>query len=278
MKTMIVLFGDSWARQSYRHSTDFSQAGYLHWQLKDTNVALNTNTWLHHYFKKHISINQANFGNTLEWIIQDMFHFKNIFNNLNHPLNFVIFQTDPLRIFAPRADYTNSELVWENFIVWAEQNKFDWSTQGLTELTEHIYLKWYQDLVGFEQQEQAAGRKVNFYLVGGVSKIHQCVTQTPIKVLLPSICEHFGLKSDLEFENRASLACFVEIWQQRVSLKHRTIIKQQWDAYENALVLKENFWITNPTLFAGRHLTSAAMAEIAEYIENQLELVRPITP
>ena len=265
---MIILFGDSWARQAYYHSHESDEQGYAHWYHKDITVALNTNTWLHHFFQTESSLNQANFGNTTELIIQDLCHFKNT-ARIKQPLNYVIFQTDPLRIFAPRLDYTDYNTVWPRFSKWAMANNFDLDNHSIMDLIEKIYADWYVSLQGFEQQEQQQQHsQTKLFLVGGVSKIHSSIDRTNIKIIMPSITEHFGFKQDLEFENRASLTCLINFWCRHVSGAQKNRLKQEWNYDENMLLAKEQFWINNPQWFAGRHITAQAMQQVARQIES----------
>ena len=269
---MIALFGDSWARQAYKHTPfdidltiDVDQY-YRHWQLP-VNVELETNTWLHHFFENTNSINQAQFGNTLEWILQDMWHSENIMRTTD-TVQCVVFQTDPLRIFAPRSNYLNRDLVMGNFINWCTDNLFDWQEQDLDHLVRKMYRRWYEKL---EIYQQRTGRQV--YLVGGVSKVHDCVKDFDITVLIPSITEHFGLTQDTVFENRASLNAFVDFWChaiQRSSSAHTWRLKEQWHEFDLAVEAKEKHWIDNPKWFAGRHMTSEAMQKVGQLIEQKV--------
>jgi hypothetical protein len=265
---MIILFGDSWARQAYYHSHDADPQGYAHWHHKDVTVALHTDTWLNHFIETSSSLNQANPGNTTELIIQDLCHFKNI-SRIQQPLNYVIFQTDPLRIFAPRMDYTDYNTVWPRFREWANSNNFDLETQGISQLVEKIYTDWYSSLVGFERQEQQQQNPATkLFLVGGVSKVHSSANQAGIKIIMPSITEHFGFDQDLIFENCASLTCLIDFWCRHVPAAHKQQLRQEWWHYEGLLLAKENFWVNNPQWFAGRHITAEAMQQVARKIES----------
>lgn len=268
---MIILFGDSWARQAYFHSLDPDPNGYQHWHHPQVTVALHENIWLHHFFEQNDSLNQANFGNTTELIIQDLFHFANI-GRMSGPVTCVVFQTDPLRIFAPRMDYRDKSVVWPRFCEWAKHNQFDWHEQTLDDLVLQIYQQWYANLQNFEREFTQQGPDRSVCLVGGVSKIHDCVQQTDLRVIVPSISEHFGLPQDLVFENRASLACLLDFWQQHVDSDHVTRLKKQWWHYENLLIAKENFWIQHPQWFAGRHMTAQAMQTVARLIESRMDV------
>ena len=269
---MIALFGDSWARQAYKHTPfefdndrDADQF-YRHWAL-DVNVTLETNTWLHHFFVNSASINQAQFGNTLDWIVQDLWHFENIIRT-SDPVQCVVFQTDPLRILAPRSNYLNPDLVIQNFMAWCTDNLFDWQEQDLDHFVRKVYRRWYEKL---EIYQQLTNRKI--YLVGGVSRVHDCVKDYNIQVIMPSISEHFGLARDTVFENRASLNAFIDFWCkniQRVNSAHAWQLKEQWNRFDQAVEAKESFWINNPKWFAGRHMTAAAMEVVAKFIEQRI--------
>ena len=268
---MIILFGDSWARQAYYHSNESDAQGYDHWYHKGITVALDTNTWLNHFFEHSSSLNQANFGNTTELIIQDLCHFKNI-ARIQQPLTYVIFQTDPLRIFAPRMDYTDYDTVWPRLQTWAQANDFDLDNKGISHLVEKIYTDWYASLVGFERQEQQQQHPATrLFLVGGVSRVHSSASQSGIKIIMPSVTEYFGFDQDLVFENRASLACLVDFWCRHVPDSQKQRLKQEWLHYEDLLLAKEKFWIHNPQWFAGRHMTAKAMQQVAGKIESVVQ-------
>lgn len=271
---MILLFGDSWARQSWQHVSENRNNGYKHWSLPDTWV-VNTDDWLNSYFNKHLVINLARFGNTTDWIIRDLFHALNTVTNLPDRVDFVVFQTDPLRIFAPRQDYTDQSIVWPNFVSWCDRKGFAWSTSTLDDLFERIYHDWYQDLVSFQYQAQSLNpdKQCRLWLVGGVSALHPSVNDFEHQTIVNSISGFFGLDQDCCLENRASLTNFVKFWTDSVTdPDHRYKIKQQWQYYETILQLKEQFWIQNPGLFAGRHLTSQAMRELATHLEHSIEI------
>ena len=270
---MIALFGDSWARQAYKHTPFNLDDGldpdqfYTHWTLP-VNVKLESNVWLHHFFDHSSSINQANFGNTLDWIVQDLWHFDNIMRT-EHTVQCVVFQTDPLRIFAPRSNYLNPTLVMQNFQDWCTDNLFDWQEQDLDHFVRKVYRRWYEKL---EIYQNITKRRI--YLVGGVSQVHDCVQDYDIQVIMPSISEHFGLAQDTVFENRASLNAFVEFWCKNISsknTKHTWNLKEQWDRYDRAVEAKESFWIDNPKWFAGRHMTAEAMQHIAQQIQQHIK-------
>lgn len=150
---MIFLFGDSWARQSWEHSQERSTNGYQHWALPDTRV-VNTEDWLNGFFTKAFVVNFARFGNTNEWINRDLFHCLNTTTNLPDHVDFVVFQTDPLRIFAPRQDYNDRAIVWPNFSAWCDQMQFDWQIKNLEDLLQVIYQDWYQNLTAFHYTVQ----------------------------------------------------------------------------------------------------------------------------
>lgn len=270
---MIAIFGDSWARQAYKHtpfdldSDRDAEQFYQHWALP-VNVTLETNIWLHHFFAGSSSINQAQFGNTLDWIVQDLWHFDNIIRYPD-PVKCVVFQTDPLRIMAPRSNYLNPDLVMKNFKDWCTENLFDWQEQDLDHFVRKVYKRWYEKL---EVYQQITNRKI--YLVGGVSPVHDCVKDYDIEVIIPSISKHFGLARDTVFENRASLNAFVDFWCKNISRNqtaHAWHLKEQWDRYDRAVEAKESFWIANPKWFAGRHMTATAMQAVAAVIEQHIQ-------
>lgn len=264
---MIILFGDSWARQAHYHVSSSDTSGYQHWQFKHITVATNYNVWLHGFFQHNSALNLAEFGNDLDTILKNIGHFKNIATNLKE-VNYLVFQTDPLRIFAPRMDYTDYDTVWPRFLNWSNTNNFDWKHQLLTDLVDTVYQRWYSNLKTIEIGEQQTGFLQNLYLVGGVSKVHDSVNAAGIKVLLPSATEFFGFDQDCPFENRASLTCFVDFWSRSLDHKQSYALKSQWYHYEEAMIEKEKFWIANPEFFAGRHLTAHGMEKLAGYLEN----------
>lgn len=267
---MIILFGDSWARQSWRHSPHNINNGYRHWALADTWV-INTDDWLNGFFRHSVTVNFARFGNTLDWIIRDLYHGLNTVSNLPERVDLVVFQTDPLRIFAPRQDYTDRSVVWPMFLRWCEHKQYDWRAGDLEHLLGEIYQGWYRDLNSFHHQARSANADsdIRLWLLGGVSRLHDCVSDFDHQIIMPSVSEHFGHDNDLCLENRSSLASFVDFWGSALdSSGQRHDLRQQWYHLDQQLAHKERFWIDHPTQFAGRHLTSDAMCQLAMYIEQ----------
>lgn len=266
---MIALFGDSWARQAYCHVTTTDPMGYRHWYHKDITVSLQQNTWLHHFFQTTPSLNHAEFGNSTDMILQNLYHFENI-ARLHVQVNYVIFQTDPLRIFSPRLDYTDYNTVWPRLCAWSQDHNFDLETGSIDSLVELVYSQWYMELKNFEILQKNKNCNSQLFLIGGVSKIHPCIQKTDLQVMIPSVTEFFGHKQDLVFENRASLINLVKFWRQNVGRAQSNLLQEEWHWCEKSLQRKENFWIACPEYFAGRHLTAKGMQGVAEHIEKIL--------
>ncbi len=189
-------------------------------------------------------------------------------------VDFVVFQTDPLRIFAPRQDYTQKDIVWPNFMQWCETQQFDWQNQDLDDLLTHIYNQFYQGLKYFIAGKRKLNShcEVRLWILGGVSKVDQSLlSRYQIPCILPSITEHFGLKEDSCLENRLSFISFVKFWTQELSPSQAQKIKHQWDQHDATLQAKDKFWISRPDTFAGRHLTSAGLQSVAQAIQKTLD-------
>jgi hypothetical protein len=271
---MILLFGDSWARQSWRHSQQNINNGYQHWSYPDTWVVNNQDDWINQYFQKTIVINFAEFGNTNEWILRDLYHRRNTMSNLPDRVDFVVFQTDPLRIFAPRQDYNDQDIVWPAFMQWCDQNQFDWKTSTFDDLLVEIYGDWYRRLQGFISTTRRLNqdKQINLWLLGGVSRLHDCVHNYHDQIIAPSVTELFGFDRDCCLENRASFASFSGFWQRNLrDHPQRSLLLQQWNHYDLLLQAKEKFWYDHSEYFAGRHLTSQAMGFLAEHIEKTID-------
>lgn len=271
---MILLFGDSWARQSWSQSKENLNNGYKHWAHDDVWVNNNVNDWLNHYIQGRTVVNFAEYGNTNDWIIRDLHNRSDMISNWPQRVDFVVFQTDALRIFAPRQDYTQKDIVWPNFVQWCQAQQFDWQNQGLDELLDHVYNKFYEQLKYFAQTVKNLNSHcdVRVWILGGVSKVNQSLLgQYQIPCIMPSITEHFGFQKDSCLENRLSFIKFVEFWTSELSGTQAQQIKHQWDQHDAALQAKDNFWISRPDIFAGRHLTSAGLQSVAQAIQKTLD-------
>lgn len=289
---MILLFGDSWARHATKHVYDPEQSivtssmfvngesvipknidryGYRHWELNDIFVEFRTEDWLSSYFTQHSVITLSQPANSLDNIGENIKNCVYGCSNLSEPVYAVVFQTDPLRNFAYRADYTCRDVVWPNFAKWCEENNFDYQTHTLNDLLEKMFVKFYNDLMEIELCVSKIS-KLDFkiLLVGGVNKVHRSVNQTSLKVIIPSVSEFFGLKSDTVIENHLALHRLVDWWTSEVPGKHRYKILKEWDYYHSEVVKKANFWIDRPEYFAGRHLTSSGFKKLANQIEIEI--------
>lgn len=274
---MILLFGDSWARQSWQHETVPSQHSYPHWNQKNCFVNNNVDDWINNYFTGPC-INFAEFGNTNNWIIEQLYNRTATISNPDSDINYVVFQTDPLRIFSPRLDYTDKLVVWKNFTNWASENKFNWQEQTFTDLLDYIFNNFYQALAFFHKhaQQKFLKQQVKLFILGGVSRLHSSVHNHSLDIIHNSITNFFGFTQDIEFENRLSLASFLNFWLDHVSYQQRQILLDQWHHYENSLTAKENFWVANPNLFAGRHLTTQGIKTVANLIEQHISDTVPV--
>ena len=269
--SLVLLFGDSWARQSWYHDSTPTEYYYPHWSLSNTYVNNNINDWFNQYIS-NTCINFAEYGNTNSLIIQQLYNRTATISNIQQDINYIIFQTDPLRIFAPRQDYTDKLLVWKNFQVWAQQNNFNWHNSSLNDLLDVIFKNFYQALIFFQKtaQQKFSDRSVKLYIIGGVSALHKCIADYPLNIIHNSISNFLGLDQDSVFENRSSLINFTHVWQDNISSTHKNILLDQWQEFENQLIKKENFWINNPELFAGRHLTTKGITTVANLINNTI--------
>lgn len=290
---MLFVFGDSWARHSARHIIDQSKSinsssmfnngtvkvlnnqehyGYRHWSQSKTDVfvAFNTDDWFNSYFTHTPVINFAEFGNTNSWIVENLYNRMAGVSNISQSIDVVVFQTDPLRIFAPRQDYTNFNTVWPTFQEWCTTNNFDYQTQAFSELVDKIYNTFYQQLLGFKEHIASNGQAVNIKLVGGTSAIHPSYKLYNLEVLIPSVSELFGYTDDTVFENQIALDRFVGFWKSNVAGDQQLRILQDWNHYNNEVSRKLAYWTDTPDYFAGRHLTATAMKELAQYIESRL--------
>lgn len=291
---MLFVFGDSWARHSARHIVDQSKSidsssmfhngsvkvldnreyyGYRHWAQTKTDifVAFNTDDWFNSHFSKMSVVNFAEFGNTNGWIVENLYNRMAGISNINEPITVVIFQTDPLRIFAPRQDYTNFNVVWPTFQDWCRANNFDYHTQTLSELVDKIYNMFYQQLLGFKEHMNSNGQPVNIKLVGGTSAIHPAYKLYNLDVLVPSVSEFFGYSADTVFENQIALDRFVGFWKSNVDKDQQLRVLKDWSDYNNEVSRKLCYWTDTPEYFAGRHLTSTAMKKLAQHIESRLD-------
>lgn len=284
---MILLFGDSWARHSTKHVVDTEsensatlsgprdnpmRLGYRHWKFDDTFVEFQTDDWFNSYFKKNPVINFAEFGNTNSWIIENLFSRVVGISNFDQPLNIVVFQTDPLRIFAPRADFTNIDIVWPNFEKWCKEKNFDYHTQDLDALINVLLRDFYIQLLSFESYaEHLLKKPVKIFLVGGVSKVHSSCPDI-LTTIIPSVTEFFGYTEDLVFESHLALHRFLGFWMNKVSSSQKLKLLKQWHYYDQAITKKTDYWSDNPQYFAGRHLTSQAFSQLANHIENCISL------
>jgi hypothetical protein len=285
---MVLLFGDSWARHACCHrdnkdgrwlttslsGVNIEQAisGYQHWDLNDVFVEFLTNDWFNSYFKQCQVINFAEFGNTNDWILRDMHERLPRVSNFSKQIDVVIYQTDPMRIFAPRADYTNRDIVWANFVSWAERNAFDYHQKTLADLIDVIFTNFYTQLEGIKcHAAEHFGFDIKLHLVGGVNAIYTpALKHTQINVCIPSVSEFFGYNNDTVFENHLALHRLIGFWAESVGSAHRTTLLQEWDYYDQETTRKAAFWTNTPEYFAGRHLTITGMQHLASHIENYL--------
>ena len=109
---MILLFGDSWARHACRHidnknnqllttslfgvNIEQAVAGYRHWDLPGVFVEFLTNDWFNRYFKQYQVINFAEFGNTNDWILRDMYERLPRTSNFSNQVDVIVCQAEPL--------------------------------------------------------------------------------------------------------------------------------------------------------------------------------------
>lgn len=269
---MILLFGCSWARNAWEHTNEESTYGYKHWRLPNTWV-VNSPNWMNSFFTTDTVVNFARYANTNDWMIRDLYHATNTVSNFPDQMDFVVFQTDPLRIFAPRQDYNDYNIVWPNFLAWAEKKQFDWQNRSFDDLLETIYRDYYQNLVSFEGSSRYMNpdKEINLWLVGGVSRVHPCVSEFNLRVIVDSATGLFGFDEDCCLENRASLISFTKFWGDNLTddtKKHA--LRKSWKHYDDLLYKKEQFWVDNTEWFAGRHTTEAAMSRIAKHIESAI--------
>lgn len=271
---MILLFGDSWARQSWSQSTENLNNGYKHWAFDNVWVNNNVNDWLNHYITGRTVINFAEYGNTNDWIIRDLYNRSDMMSNWPERVDFVVFQTDALRIFAPRQDYTQKDVVWPNFLQWCQKHQFDWQTQDLDDMLLRIHTDFYQGLRYFAEATKNLNSDcdVRVWILGGVSKVDQSLLQQhQIPCIMPSVTEHFGLQEDSCLENRLSFVSFVKFWISELPSSQAQKIKHQWDRHDALLQAKDTFWTSRPDTFAGRHLTSAGLQSVANVIQKTLD-------
>jgi hypothetical protein len=286
---MIFLFGDSWARHSTtqvenKHNTldtsatlsagplkNIQRFGYKHWDLPDIFVEFNTNDWFNSYFQKNSVINFGEFGNTNSWILENLHNRMAGVSNLKEPIAVIVYQTDPMRIFAPRKDYTNQDIVWPAFKEWCHNNNFDYATQTLEELINAIFNNFYLRLSGFKVHAKTKyGLDIDLKLVGGVNAVHPSHSTYGLDVLIQSVSEFFGYTKDTVIENHLALHRLIGFWCDHVSATHKYRLLEEWCYYDVEVSRKTKFWNNTPEYFAGRHLTSTAMAHLAEYIESKI--------
>ena len=265
---MILLFGDSWARQSWQHIETEDCQGYRHWRWPNICCQNNIDDWFNDYFTAPI-INFAEGGNTTDGILQDLYQRIGRLSNLNN-VNIVVYQTDPLRIFAPWQDYTQRDIVWPKFQEWCALKNFDLYNSTVSDLVHAIYDDWYGRLAHFHQwnRSRGASHNVRMWLVGGVVGVHPVVSRHQVQVLIPSVAEFFGLDKDCCFENRLSLNSLVKFWRDHHHDPDR--LKQDYLAIDTMLIEKEHFWVSNTDIFAGRHLTAKAFGALATHIQQRL--------
>lgn len=285
---MVLLFGDSWARHACCHrdnkdgrwlttslngvNIEQEISGYCHWDLDNVFVEFLTNDWFNSYFKKYQIINFAEFGNTNDWILRDMYERLPRVSNFSKQIDVVVYQTDPMRIFAPRADYTNRDIVWPNFVAWAERNSFDYQQKTLNDLVDIIFDNFYERLEGIKYHAlNQFGIDIKLHLVGGVNAIYTpALKHKHINVCIPSVSEFFGYNNDTVFENHLALHRLIGFWTESVGSVHRTTLLQEWDYYDKETTRKAAFWTSTPEYFAGRHLTVSGMQHLADHIESYL--------
>jgi hypothetical protein len=287
---MILLFGDSWARHSAVHVNDpnlqtsamfvngvltaadtTSNYGYRHWELENIFVKFNTDDWFAYYFKQQRVITLSQPANCLDAIKEEIKNCVKGCSNINERLDVLVYQTDPLRNFAFREDYTQKNIVWPKFINWCSANNFDYKNQLLDQLLTQLMYNFYNELMYIQDYiKQHTTLDVAIYLIGGVNKVQSMAEHMSINVLLPSISEFFGLEEDTLIENELALSSLVNWWADELTGSQRNCLLQQWECYTTATAKKIKFWTETPEYFAGRHLTSAALTKIADYIESRL--------
>lgn len=285
---MIFIFGDSWARHSTVHVVDeentlktsavkgvpvknITRYGYRHWKFDNVFVEFNTNDWFNHYFKKNTVINFGEGGNTNSWILENLHTRMAGVSNIKEPVTVVVYQTDPMRIFAPRKDYTDHSIVWPSFLEWCQNNQFDYTTKSVDDLIDKIFELFYQQLSGFKAHAKSEyNLDIDLQIVGGVNVVHPACKKYGIPVLINSVSEFFGYTNDTIIENHLALHSLVGVWGNNVSPSHRTLLLEQWQAYDAEVTRKIEFWASTPEYFAGRHLTKHALAALAEYIESKI--------
>lgn len=291
---MIFLFGDTWVRHSTTHVEDKSSTltnsatlaagpsnnlpryGYRHWELTDVFVEFNTDDWFNSYFQKNSVVNFGDFGNTNQWILENLHNRMSGVSNINEHITVIVYQTDPVRIFAPRKDYTSQDIVWPAFEEWCRDNRFDYTTRTLDDLIDTIFNKFYLQLSGFKQHAKIKhGLDIDLKLVGGVNSVHPSYSDHGLDVLIKSVTEFFGYSNDTVIENHLALCRLVGFWCDQVSSAHRQCLLEEWDYYDIEVNRKAKFWTNTPEYFAGRHLTSTAMARLAEYIESKIDPISP---
>lgn len=285
---MIVLFGDTWARYSCCHivnhdnvlqttadlngnfNDDQSDSGYQHWALPGVFVKFETDSWFNQHFTSPV-INFGESANTNQQIVGNIFQRMNGISNFSAPVDIVVFQTDPIRNFAPRSNYTDPNIVWPRFLAWAEREEFDWQTQDLESLQLKLFEKFYLALISFEfYSRDILKLPVKIHLIGGSGKVHSCCPEY-YSVILPSVTEFFGYTNDITFDNHLALNHFVDFWINNSSSKlQKEKLAYQWQHYSEELLRKSEFWTANAEHFAGRHLTRTAHQKLAQHIETYL--------
>jgi len=287
---MIFLFGDSWARHSAKHVEDTHNAlvtsatfatgplkniqryGYRHWELPDIFVEFNTTDWFNSYFQKNSVVNFGEFGNTNHWILENLHNRMAGVSNLKEPITVIVYQTDPMRIFSPRQDYTNQDVVWPAFEEWCQDNNFDYTTQTLDQLIDIIFNKFYLQLRGFKERAKIQyGLDIDLKLIGGVNAVHPSYSKYELDVPIKSVTEFFGYANDTVIENHLALHRLIGFWCEHVCSDHKHRLLEEWNYYDVECSRKSKFWTDNPEYFAGRHLTSTAMARLAEYLEFKID-------
>jgi hypothetical protein len=286
---VIFIFGDSWARHSATHITDEEHAlltsavdcvplknitryGYRHWKFDNVFVEFNTSDWFNQYFKKNTVINFGEGGNTNSWILENLHQRMAGVSNINEPITVIVYQTDPMRIFAPRKDFTVQDIVWPAFQEWCENNQFDYTIKTIDDLIDTIFDLFYQQLLGFRAHaKHEYNLDIDLQLVGGVNVVHPLHKNYGIPVLINSVTEFFGYTNDTVIESHLALHRLAGFWGDHVSSAHRQRLLENWNYYDTEVVRKAKFWEDNPEYFAGRHLTSLAMSKLAEYIEAKID-------
>jgi hypothetical protein len=287
---MIFIFGDSWARHSTTHVVDddrnlktsatlsagplknMTRHGYRHWELDNIFVEFNTDDWFNSYFQKNSVVNFGEFGNTNQWIIENLHNRMAGVSNIKEPITVLVYQTDPMRIFAPRKDFTDSNIVWPAFEQWCQDNNFDYATQTLKELIDAIFNNFYLQLSGFKVHAKTKyGLDIDLKLIGGVNAVHPSYSTHGLDALINSVSEFFGYTGDTVIESHLALHRLIGFWGNHVSATHRHHLLEEWYYYDVEVTRKTKFWTNTPEYFAGRHLTSTAMAELAQYIESRID-------